>query len=104
VSGLVVGSSSLGVPFTVTRQVFHDFVTPMGTKTRFMKEPKRVETYTQQCDFLCLPILMSQSEGHCDNLDVFNVSTDSLISVSQVCGATGDTGLLLPNTVKVSLY
>ena len=104
VSGLVVGSSSLGVPFTVTRQVFHDFVTPMGTKTRFMKEPKRVETYTQQCDFLCLPILMSQSEGHCDSLDVFNVGTDSLISVSQVCGATGETGLLLPNTVKVSLY
>lgn len=104
VSGLVIGSSSLGAPFTVTRQVFHDFVTPKGTKTRFMKEPRRVETYTQQCDFLCLPILVSQDEGHCDSLDVFNVNTDSLISVSQVCGATSEEGAFLPDMVSVSLY
>lgn len=100
-AGLVIGSN-LGTPFAVTRQVFHDFITLKGNRTRFMREPKRVDTYSQ-CGTFCVE-LVSEVEGHCDNLDVFNVNANSLVSVSQVCGAKDELGGPLPDTVKVSLF
>ena len=100
-SGFVLGSN-LSTPFTVTRQVFHDYVTLKGSKTRWMREPKRVETYSQ-CGSLCVS-LVSEAEGHCDNLDVFNINSSSLISVTQVCGAKDSNGSALPNTVKIVQY
>jgi len=100
-SGFILGSN-LATPFTVTRKVFHDYITLAGNKSRWMREPTRVETYSQ-CGSFCINLVLHE-EGHCDNLDVFNIGTDSLISVSQVCGAVSEGGALLPNTVKVSLY
>lgn len=100
-AGFVIGSN-LGTPFTVTRQVFHDFITPLGKKTRWMLEPKRVETYSQ-CGTICVS-LIDQSEGHCDNLDVFNIDQRSLISVSQVCGAVDEAGLPLTDVVTVTRF
>lgn len=97
-AGLILGSN-LGTPYTVTRQVYHDFITLKGSKTRWMREPRRQETFSQ-CGTFCVNIV-SEVEGHCDNLDVFNVNSSSLLSVSQVCGAKDDNGAALPNTVKV---
>mgnify|MGYP005723619377 CR=1 FL=1 len=100
-SGLVLGSN-LSTPFVVTRQVFHEFVTLKGNKTRWMNEPKRVETFSQ-CGSICVS-LVNEVEGHCDNLDVFNIDSASLASVSQVCGVKDENGLALPNTVKISRF
>lgn len=100
-TGFLIGST-ISTPFTVTRKVYHDFISLKGNKTRWMREPKRVETYSQ-CGSFCLK-LVTDIEGHCDNLDVFNVSKRSLISVSQICGAKHEDGSQAPNTVKVSLY
>ncbi|MGC1507038.1 hypothetical protein [Ketobacter sp.] len=100
-AGFVIGSN-LSTPFTVTRQVFHDFVTLKGSKTRWMREPKRIETYSQ-CGTLCVS-LADDAEGHCDNLDIFNINSSSLVSVSQVCGAKNANGANSPNTVKVVRY
>ena len=101
VSGLLFGSE-LGTPFTVTKRVYHDFISALGNKSRWMLEPKRVETYSQ-CGSLCIGLLNS-TEGHCSNLDVFNIDSQSLISVSQVCGVEDEDGVLQPDVVKVSLY
>ena len=101
VSGLLFGSN-LGTPFTVTKRVYHDFVTAAGTKTRWMREPKRLETYSQ-CGSLCVSIV-SSSEGHCRNLDVFNIDDRSLISVSQVCGMKDENGVSQADVVKVARY
>jgi hypothetical protein len=100
-AGFLIGSN-LGTPFTVSRRVYHDFISLAGNKSRWMREPVRTETYAQ-CGTFCIGIV-SEAEGHCDNLDVFNIDDRSLISLSQVCGAKTDDGGLLPNTVKVSLY
>lgn len=100
-SGLVLGSN-LSTPFVVTRRIFHEFVTLKGNKTRWMNEPKRVETFSQ-CGSICVS-LVNEVEGHCDNLDVFNIDSASLASVSQVCGAKDENGLALPNTVKISRF
>lgn len=100
-SGLVLGSN-LSTPFVVTRQVFHEFITLKGNKTRWMNEPKRVETFSQ-CGSICVS-LVNEVEGHCDNLDVFNIDGSALVSVSQVCGAKDENGLALPNTVKISRF
>ena len=61
-----------------------------------------MDTYSQ-CGTFCVE-LVSEVEGHCDNLDVFNVNANSLVSVSQVCGAKDELGGPLPDTVKVSLF
>lgn len=95
-TGFLIGSDSLSTPFRVTRQVYHEFVSLKANKTKNMNEPKRIETFSQ-CGLLCLELL-TDIEGHCDNLDVYNVGTKGLISVSQVCGAES------VNTVKVVLY
>lgn len=99
--GFVLGSN-LGTPFAISRQIYHDFITLGGSKTRWMREPKRSETYAQ-CGSICVSIV-SDTEGHCDSLDVFNVDTRSIVTASQVCGAKDELGASLPDTVKVSLY
>lgn len=95
-TGFLIGSDSLSTPFRVTRQVYHEFVSLKAAKTKNMNEPKRIETFSQ-CGLLCLELL-TDIEGHCDNLDVYNVGNKGLISVSQVCGAAS------VDTVKVALY
>ena len=101
VGGLLLGSS-LGTPFNVTKRVYHDFITAGGTKTRWMLEPKRLETYSQ-CGSLCVSIV-SSTEGHCKNLDVFNIDSKRLISVSQVCGMKDENDVSQPDVVKVVRY
>ncbi|MAR90621.1 MAG: hypothetical protein CML06_07035 [Pseudomonadales bacterium] len=100
-TGFVLGND-LATPFTITREVFHDFVSPLGNRVRYMREPRRSETYAQ-CGSICVSLL-DDVEGHCDNLDVTTIDRASLASVSQVCGALSEEGMLLPDTVKVSLY
>lgn len=101
VGGLLLGSN-LGTPFNVTKRVYHDFVTAAGTKTRWMREPKRLETYSQ-CGSLCVSII-SSTEGHCKNLDVFNIDSKSLISLSQVCGMKDENDVSQSDVVKVVRY
>lgn len=94
-TGFLVGSN-LATPFTVTRAVYHDFISPTGSKSRWMRETKRIETY-QQCGFLCMKIV-SETAGHCDSLDVFNINNKNLFTLTQVCGETD------PHTVRLSYY
>lgn len=94
-TGFLVGSN-VATPFTVTRAVYHDFISPTGSKSRWMRETKRIETY-QQCGFLCMKIV-SETAGHCDNLDVFNINSKNLFTLTQVCGETD------PHTVRLSYY
>lgn len=101
VSGLLLGSN-LGTPFTVTKRVYHDFVTAKGNKTKWMLEPTRVETYAQ-CGSLCVSIV-SSSEGHCASLDVFNIGGTDLLTLSRVCGYTSEDGLPQTNVVKLARY
>ena len=101
-TGFLIGNT-LGTPFTVQRKVFHDFISLKGNKVRFMLEPKRVETYLQGCGGFCVN-LTTDTEGHCDNLDVYNIGGNALLSLTQVCEHRNESGGLLPDTVKVTRY
>lgn len=85
-SGLLVIDGVFGVPYRTTKEILHDFVSATGEKKRWMREPIRVEVISRTSAWLIE--LVSQSGGHCNNRDVFNVDTKRLITVSELCGAS----------------
>lgn len=85
-SGLIMVDGVFGVPYRTTKEIQHDFVSATGTKTRWMREPIRVEVISRTSAWLIE--LVSQSGGHCNNRDVFNVDRKRLLTVSELCGAS----------------
>lgn len=94
-AGLLLIDGVWGVPYRTTKEILHDFVSATGVKKRWMREPIRVESISRTSAWLIE--VVSQSGGHCNNRDVFNVDKQHLISVSELCGASAP-------TVVVSYY
>jgi hypothetical protein len=94
-AGLLLIDGVWGVPYRTTKEILHDYVSATGVKKRWMREPIRVESISRTSAWLIE--VVSQSGGHCNNRDVFNVDKQHLISVSELCGASAP-------TVVVSYY
>lgn len=88
-AGLLMVDGVLGIPYRTTKEIHHDFVSAAGEKKRWMREPIRVEVISRTSAWLIE--LVSQSGGHCNNRDVFNVDNKRLITASQLCGASTPT-------------
>lgn len=84
-AGLVIFDGKFGVPYRTTKVIQHDYVSPLGKQTRFMREPIRVEVISRTAPLLIE--VVSQSGGHCNNRDVFNAGKSNLVSLSELCGA-----------------
>ncbi|OUR99207.1 hypothetical protein A9Q81_11575 [Gammaproteobacteria bacterium 42_54_T18] len=93
-AGLLIGGTT-ATPVRVTRMIQHDTISALGNRATHRVEPARTEVYAQ-CGFLCIGIT-SETEGHCESLDVAYIDKN-IVTVSKVCGAAND------DAVKVSYF